>query len=620
MSKIWQLLNHVLVIVVASVGFFASPAYSGSLEELEGLIAEYKIENMDQFLANKEFQEAYFKALQDYYGKHKFQRQAFNAILADLKRLSEDVPEIKERFFETKGLGAEFAIETGLKTAGVELKAKEWEAFYGKWQAGLKSGAKEFFEIKDERERISKATALLEQYQYKLRSFESQIRGLPRKKAALARSEFYRSIKNDVKFKALSDYVMQLRISEGMVSDSLLSKDADLILDTMDRLSARGGLDPIGKLKVPEELRSLIVDVSLPKLELPALEVIDGVPKETEFFRVAVKTSNRGKAIPVGRGPKKFIEFKPIPRRVHGIWKGISIGECVGGGGGLQGLCTLTPERWATSALKDSRLYHVEVNGRYYGFIGEVPGTIDGKLYHSVDFGASILSDPIFIKDPRTGELKKELLYDEWLRIARRRLPKGSNGFVVGNSAVIANAGVVKKVQQHESYLYGKTVAQEGGKFELSDPLAKQIIKQSSRYAGSYGGAMIFDAVVPQTTELRKVVAYRPEAIVRVAIAVFKSKSASNAQKIQAIKTLGEEGKLKPAETVPILIKAVGDSDNEIVRAAETNLRKILGREADNYIALQKAKGTGAAIDIYQKSRAANGCIANEVTKIVTEL
>ena len=151
------------------------------------------------------------------------------------------------------------------------------------------------------------------------------------------------------------------------MEDYFRSGDADLILNTLSDL--RQGARRLLR-DIPNAPRGLVSELAS---EVPTMPVL--LARE-DVFPIAMRTTNRGRRVPVGRNAVSVYGFEPIPRRIHGLWKGVPLGECVGGS--CDSLAHTTPERWATVALAHAELYHVEVSGGYRGFVQVVPITRAG--------------------------------------------------------------------------------------------------------------------------------------------------------------------------------------------------------------------------------------------------
>jgi hypothetical protein len=247
----------------------------------------------------------------------------------------------------------------------------------------------------------------------------------------------------------------------------------------------------------------------LPSLSQPKLEIVDSKPAETEIFRVLVRKGNRGTISPVGRSGKSEYEFNTLPRRIHGVWKGVPLNECVGGN--CESIKSLTPERWATVALEDTQVFNIERDGSYLGFVQYVPLKAKDGIYASVDFGAPILRNKILVRDPDGNPITRTF-YEVWLESAVKHKPNEWSGFIVGESDAINNAGVLGEVRESASFLAGRYLGKPTETLQHIDPMASKIvaIAPKSEHAAMYGGNMIADALVP---DARAVTVLNSEAI-----------------------------------------------------------------------------------------------------------
>jgi PAS domain S-box-containing protein len=452
-----------------------------------------KIPNLDAFLARKDLVDAYFRALQKYYGAERFTYDSFNTIFKQLIRIKDHARGLKERLWETTGLGESFSIATGIKTYGRAINQGKWDAYFGEWMQRLTTIGSPILRLSEEGRAFR-----LEQI---LASFESQVKSIQafeksNKHSQTLKANFFKVLRNNEDLRAAAAYILLSEIRFPPVTEALNSGDPDIILDTLERLKLeqRAWFTKLGlqSASLVSHVKSLIPDLK---------EVLSD---EKLFPRETYQTNN-GKVVPLGRSDIQIFRFEPIPRRIHGIWKGATVMDCVGGSPGF--LDDTTPERWAVSALKDTQVYHIErflrssgqfTQREYAGFVQVVPQCHrdTGMLIGSVEFMSHVLFRKA-VTDTTNGKMLLVNLFDLWLKESTKRLPKNWIGFAIGESNALNYLGVLNQIRKLPQYLFGRR--EPSSNFEHIDALGKEIPSLMTRHgaAKKYGGNMIFDAKVP---------------------------------------------------------------------------------------------------------------------------
>lgn len=529
----WRLKTAALSLLLSLFG--AKAAHSQSLEEMEAIAASAP--DLPRFLSDPELVEKYYTALWMYYDREKFVpgtpggtefRKSFEAILRQLRGAIAKEPAIAARLWETTNLGPTFEFQTMLKTRGRLLGVEEWNDYLEKWKRDLKKESEEYGRgpSPENRERVTK---YFETLSAEIEAKEAEWKTLPKKAAADQQSVYYRELAVRPDFVAASSHLLHQKLETERVQDLFLSNDPDIVLDTIVSLRASG----------PGEFADWAT--LSPRM---ARLVAGRIPTETRFlenekiFPRETRTTRRGRVVEVGGAGLKTYTFRSILRRFHGIWKGIPISECVGGGNqqirGNHALDHLSPERWLTVALKDSFLQSVECDGSYYGFVEGIPVRKGGKTYVSLGFGAPQLSRDAIVADPANpGATRRVKLYLLWLdRMTRLKKP-GWSGFIVSESEAINNAGVLTTVWESTAYKYSMNIGHASEKqvkpaqrigslrgheekfdgtpaVENADAdMAARIVAISeearkSALASYYGGNMIFDAMAPDAGKLMR--------------------------------------------------------------------------------------------------------------------
>ena len=466
-----------------------------TLGELDAIVSQGG--SLDGFLGRADLVEAYYHAAASYYGEEKFSKESFDAIILQLKGILQRVPELKKRLWETpttSDLGPTVRIQSSARSYGRLLETNKWDIwvqqaskrFKQAVSARFPNGISDFSKA-DEIDLLTQVQSKMDEEVHRLRSSSSYLSANSARKRHLD-GELMKEFKKDESVKRAADYFTWKIFGSEEVVDLLRSNDADLVLETIGKLSSDPALFLRSEAKMPGLILSEI------KQRLPSLD--QTISDESIFPRKMIKT-NQGKLVSEGMSVGEFV-FKPIPRRIHGIFRGIPLRECIGGN--CHSLDHLTPERWATVAISNSHLQYLEVNGHYGGFVEAAPGEINRKKYGSVSFGAPDLRKTVLVKDPQTGKSQRSTLYDEWLLKSEKLKPKEWEGFVVSSDTAINNAGVKNLVFKSPSYL-GGPVLSKGKDFQLLDPIIPEIISNSSKGSALYIGSMVLDATVSTAAE-----------------------------------------------------------------------------------------------------------------------
>lgn len=473
----------------------ALPAHAQTtLQQVDQVIA--KSGSLKAFLKDPAAQTKYYQALKKYFGSDQFTRDKYDAILNQLQDLVKKVPALAPRLWETTELGSYFSIESQLKTSGRSLDVEKWDSYFSDWREALDINSAGLGEGKN----FALAEFLEWQrgHQAEFEAFNNSIRSKTKSEQEVLRGKWFQTQRNNPKVRAWANYFLNFYFRMEQNRDPFVSGDPDIILDAVEELRRdvkekvvfRAGLQS----EPPPVITSAIRDLIPSKAAL-----LD----RTDLFPVKMIKTSRGKWIPAGSGGMKTYEFVPLPRRIHGIWKGIPLGECVGGGD----LDALSPQRWATVALAGTQLHYLQQGDSYLGFVQLVPISYRGQTYGSVDFGANALIRKTFYSKGTSQKLSSAILFDLWYPQARKQLPSDWAGIIVSESDAINNAGVVSKVREMSKYLLGSEIA-DTRSFRRTDPLANEIIrygKGNPDYA-AYSGRMIFDGMMKDGGALRLLV------------------------------------------------------------------------------------------------------------------
>lgn len=263
---------------------------------------------------------------------------------------------------------------------------------------------------------------------------------------------------------------------------------------------------------------------SLPHFEESYYQVIDQVKEvslQVPELNQLLWDSLPIELIQVPGLPEK-IRIRSLPRRFHGIFKGLKAEEPAGGflkeislsADGQPILVSgLTPLRWANHLLEGSYFYHVEnmtykLDHQYDGFIQVIPGQIVGKngIYGSFEFASSLMSEKI----NNHSLIINGINIDLWLKYFGQRMPKNMVGLVSSNFQLDISQSpdnsMSKFRQLSSSYIDGvSSNSAEDSIFhnfevEFVRKLADLKHASETKYAGAFiwGQSMVLNASISQ--------------------------------------------------------------------------------------------------------------------------
>lgn len=464
------------IFLLSWVSLFASAA---TLETLDEILTRKG--SLQAFLADEALVKEYYNAASNYFGVARFPKASYLETINQVRELVAKNPVLADRLWETKGLGVAFSLQSAIKTSGRELHLKNWEKYLAQWKKTLEQEADSMTK--------SQAAIIGKNWSERAKEFETYIPGQGRTRSGFeaAKGAFYKNLKESKEIRAASAFLLLEKFKSEEMRDLFSSGDADLILDSLRNYRA----NPIFFLEtVADESRSAL-----------SAAVRSKIPSQEELLSnqkifVIMKIQARNRKVIAGSIGNDVIESKPVPRRFHGLWKGFPLKECVGGGK----TCELTPQRWGTVALRDVQLYYLERNGRHLGFVQLLPIADNEKIYASIDFGAPILRQKIFIVDEETRKPMTMSLAEAWVKKKSATLPAGWAGIVQGESKAINNAGVLDTILASRPYIFGKDFP-DATHFQIIDPLV-QTLSNWGRGEYGYGNGMIFDAGVKGANRL----------------------------------------------------------------------------------------------------------------------
>ena len=432
------------------------------------------VQNIDQLLNDKSKLDQYYAAVNDYY-QGKINRDIFDIIIKQIKKMAKANPEFGARLLEEQKDLKTYSITSDFKTYGRELEVNAWDKLERKIFGSSEVSGKY----------IVKSQEKLAELSNEIINFENSLLQLNKREAGLKRAEFYSKFKkdNEALFKKIA---ASIYYNNEQIREMAETQDADMILFIFDS----GLKEVIKKSNIPENLKSIVMG-SLPKVsELLSYNTV--FPVETEL-------NHHGVEVPVEPLQATTYRFIPFKRKIHAVWKGIWLSECVGGGNSSP-----TPRRWATSVLKNVNNYAVEKNNSFVGFIQELGMKKNGSnaIYYSTEFGVPNLKESTIVVDKETGMPTKVPMIDQWLRAAPRNILR-----IKSESYAINNAKVVGALESSAAWNFriDKGAADE---FKLvDDSFAQKIVSMSKKYdfepSHEYGDGIISDGTVPDAASMK---------------------------------------------------------------------------------------------------------------------
>jgi hypothetical protein len=417
-------------------------------------------------------------------------------------------PERAEKLWIANVTDKPFNVDAALKTSGRSLNINKWnETTLHNFYASLEEKAKPIEELKEDskiKERLREVFVNIKKHlDQKIKAIEEGPGN--KKEKTIKKNELLAQTRQDPSLQSgLAYLVKKYFTSEGM-RDFIVQPDPDLILEIFENLHKNTSLLLAEYPEVPADLISHARDLIPNSKKLLA---------DVELFPIKTYRAKSGEILPEGSGRVITYEFKPIPRFIHGIWKGIQTNECVGGGS----VESLTPRRWAINSMTNNHLYVLESDGSYHGYIQMVKGNIvgrgDGEEGFSTDFMSPLLKKQIITKSEE-GLLQKRTLYDLWLDLAPKYMGYYRPNFIVGSSSSLNNGGMIDYIHNSDQYLTGKPFT---GTFVPEDN------KTHSLHNGSkdtmYGTGPILEATVPGAGTLVSLLRFDPKILKEPNLAV----------------------------------------------------------------------------------------------------
>ncbi len=477
------------------------------LSALEAIVEPFA--TLDAFLNNPAAIEDYFQTAQKYFGANNFHRASFEEILEQTKIVIAILPELKNRLWKTNATEIPIKISPTVKTTSRLVNRRLWDKWLSHWLAKLVAESNEIRSGRTELEQISYIDTAIKDAEEAVENFERNAAFLDRDSKIRQQNAFYDGLRRDKKLISVASYLLYRQITSIPINDVLCSNNADLIIDLFRELRQY----PRIFLPATSAKRASGVLSHIKRL-LPAphrlLQDLNVFPRE-------MHSNIKGKLVPINRLAQFAYVFTEVPRQFHGIWKGIALGECIGGT--VKHLDSTTPERWATIAIYGAKLIHVEKSdtsgnsvtaNAYLGYVHLVPvmDRVNHRTLASMDFGAPVLRSLITVEKLGTENGNVLPLYLAYLKEATRQKGWSYKGILISDSNTLNNARVLDSVRLSNSYILGEHHSPL--RFVCTDPLATKLVGLIPRhhYAKKHGGRLIIDAGVKDARTLTELALY----------------------------------------------------------------------------------------------------------------
>lgn len=407
-----------------------------SVDELENIMK--KASSLSEFLKNEELIKEYFNASQKFFTDERFEWKRYYNVLNQLRYAIEKVPGLEARLWETEGIGNEINFASQITTTGRTVDQEKWFQLL----SDLKEpGFQLFKQVHGTDAANAKATVngVAAEILQKEKNVEQQVAGLGKKKAAMERGAFFQQIRALPELKPTAQYLLYNYLNSPGVRKKITEIHPDYLQNFLKYLKDN-----------PQEVTRATIDGEVPGALLSEVKAL--VPGLNELLASEKNPFPKSEGAG-GKSGNEEIRFQPLPRRIHGIFKGMAMRECVGGGINTNGE-NLTPERWGTIALKDSLMWYVTVSGKYNGFVHVVPLQSSHGLVGSTEFEAWPMNKSVVVPS-KDGSLEKKQVFEAWLDRATEYRP-GWVGFAIGNSGSFDHASVYDGLEKLDIYKRGR--------------------------------------------------------------------------------------------------------------------------------------------------------------------
>ena len=452
------------------------------LHQLDSRIAEAG--SLDRLLAQPLLLDAYYEQMAQYYSRHRFLRAAFDALVRQLIEITESVPALKTLLWDSNDLGKAFSIQSEIKLYGRTVDLNRWTAYINEWKENLreKSGAMRGLSHSE----WIKMLRRLPEVQEELNRFAHQAKTLPSRRRRMELGEFARGLRDQAELDSIAARALLNFVASPETLALLHCGNAELILEELRTLRQ----DP-GRMGY-EFAMATVVHASVRALIPPIHSLLASGLFPLEYHEA------EGRKVPVGGTAQAEFSFLPLPRRIHGIWKGIAHSDCLGGNP-----CTtaaLTPARWLSIAMPGTSVHHIMEGSSYAGYVQVAPIRKGKRIYGSVEFQSPAMLRKVRTRGPSAA--RTERLFRMWLRKTSAILPRRYEGLVTGE-VCFTNRYLTRMTSEMlaagEAKLVGTT-----SEFAPDWDLASEVVGKSpfEGLAANYEKTLLIEGIISRIREM----------------------------------------------------------------------------------------------------------------------
>lgn len=463
--KMLYIITMIKFVILLSFALQVQLVFCKDFSKLEAVVKQ--AETFQQFIQNQKLLAEYRDALNDFYGME-MDRKIFDAFIYQASKACDKWPEFCERLWEELPAPKNYFLKSGIDSLGRSLDYESFENWLYLKQYELHQTGATIYAIKNIEEREAKIKNTLKELQQEKSKFEATLHGLSNKQAGEARGRYFKQYNSDPRVRSLAAYFLNEKLLSPECRKYFETKDADVVLYLINEL--KNG-------------KSVFWDKDRHEFQSILSQIVDLVPNRKELlddkktFPVVTTVTNQGKIVPIGEGADK-IDFIQSPRKLHTIFKGARLKECVGG----KCVDDLMIRRWAISLLSGAENHFLFNKDSYLGFIQLVPvvekdnPNSAGKVFASIDYGTSALERSF--NTVKNNEPVVQSLYDEWIKYANDHFLKenGWAGIVLGDNWSVNNAGFMGYARNHSSFSHEKDISDLGKIEPLDNTFSKQIV------------------------------------------------------------------------------------------------------------------------------------------------
>ena len=410
---------------LASLPFTASA--SSSLEELDAIVMQAG--GVKAFLSDRNALDRYYKVYQNYVGGLQFTQADFLSIAEQAKASIAEFPEMENRLNESDDLGPSFAINFE-DFQGHRINAEQMKMAASQWMQKLLVSSIEILEKPEVAGNL-------------LQMIEAELKTLPNTKKKKA--DFFESFLKNAHLDKVASYALITYLAQklGAAGSSQSSEQIDaqnlcMILWDLVQNPKLAWQETFGsRLKDREAPAGFAAKVKnlLPNQGKLLQWSFEGVP----LFVANTRTGKEGEVLPDGKLGANNVVVIALPRRIHAIWKGLPLNECI----------RTCVNRWTTSLGKDSWIHYIEINGQFRGYVQSIPVTSNGKTYASIDLLAWPAGNRVITMD---GQLQSKTIFELMLGGFYMKKPAQWEGFVLSESHYNDHAHVFGVIKAERFY------------------------------------------------------------------------------------------------------------------------------------------------------------------------